>query len=145
MLQIARMQEAQGKPPEVCLPAYYKAYSYRCSRAEPIYHLANYYRLKEDYAAGYLMASIGTKIPVSKDLLFVERWIYDYGLPLEHSICAYWIGKYDECRDISLKILAIPNLPPQVKECVERNLSLANKKLADLYFENISLLKEKAA
>jgi len=145
MLQIARMQEAQGKPAEVLLPAYYKAFNYRSSRAEPIYQLANYYRLKEDYAAGYLMASIGTKIPLSKDLLFVERWIYDYGLPLEQSICAYWIGKFDECRDISLKILAIPKLPNHVKECVERNLSLANKKLADIYFENISLLKQKAA
>ena len=145
MLQIGRMQEALGKPAEVCLSAYYKAFNYRCTRAEPIYQLANYYRTKSDYAAGYLMASIGTRIPLSKDILFVERWIYDYGLPLELSICAYWIGKYEECRDVSLKILALPNLQNNVKECVERNLSLANKKLADLYFDNISLLKDKAA
>ena len=141
MLQIARLQEALGKPAEVCLPSYYRAFNFRPSRAEPVYQLANYYRLNEDYAAGYLMASIGTKIPLSHDLLFVERWIYDYGLPLEQSICAYWIGKYEECRDISLKILSLEKLPAQVQECVERNLNLANKKLADLYFDNISLLK----
>lgn len=145
MFQIARMLEAQGKSAEVILPAYYKTFDYRPSRAEPLYHVANYYRLKGDYASGYLIASIGTQIPVSKDLLFVERWIYDYGLPLEQSICAYWIGKYDECRDISLKILAQPKLPDHVQECVQRNLSLANKKLADLYFNNLSSLKEKAA
>lgn len=142
MLQIARMQEALGKPQEEVLGGFYKAYNYRSSRAEPIYQLAHYYRLKEDYAAGYLMASIGTKIPLSQDILFVERWIYDYGLPLEQSICAYWIGKYDECRDISLKILAVPKLPENVRECVERNLSLANKKLAELYLQNISSLRK---
>ncbi len=144
MLQIGRMQQAQGKSSDLFLPSYYHAYNYRSSRAEPIYQLANYYRSKGDYAAGYLMASIGAQIPLSKDLLFVERWIYDYGLPLELSICAYWVGKFEECRDVSLKILAQPNLPKNVKECVERNLSLANKKLADIYFNNLSL-KEKAA
>jgi hypothetical protein len=84
------------------------------------------------------MASIGTQIPLSQDVLFVERWIYDYGLLLEQSICAYWIGKYDECRDISLKILAVPKLPQNMRECVERNLLLANKKLAEIYIKNIS-------
>jgi glycosyltransferase involved in cell wall biosynthesis len=145
MLQIARMRQALNQPPETFLPGYYKAFNYRSTRAEPIYQLANYYRLKEDYASGYLMASIGSRIPVSKDLLFVERWMYDYGIPLEQSICAYWIGKYDECRDISLKILSQPKLPNHIRECVERNLSLANKKLAEIYFENVMTVKEKAA
>ena len=36
------------------------------------------------------MASVGNRIPLSKDLLFVEKWIYDYGIPFEQSICAYW-------------------------------------------------------
>lgn len=144
MLEVASMQQELGMSPDVFAPSFLKAYHYRPVRAEPLYQLANYYRTKEDYVSGYLIASIAYTIPTSKDVLFVRKWMYDYGIPLELSICAYWIGKYEESRNISLKILEKENIPESVRECVERNLSFANKKIIELYQNNI-LINKKAA
>lgn len=144
MLEEANMQRGLGMPSDTFVPSYLKAYHHRPVRAEPLYHLANYYRMKEDYVSGYLVASIAYSIPSSKDVLFVQKWMYDYGIPLELSICAYWIGKYEECRQVSLKMLEKPNLPEGVRECVERNLSFANKKIIEMYQNNV-LVNKKAA
>ncbi len=81
---------------------------------------------------GYLIASIAVKVPMPKDILFVQKWMYDYGALLELSICAYWIGKYEECAELSHRMLAIPNLPQEIRECVERNLAFANSKLLEV-------------
>ncbi len=133
MIQIGVLQDAIKMPPETFLGTFTKAFHYRPTRAEPLYHMANYYRTKENYAQGYLMASIGIKVPMPKDLLFVQKWMWDWGIPLELSICAYWIGKYEECLNVSHRILAIPNIPQNVRECVERNIACTNSKLLELY------------
>ncbi len=132
MLQVGLMQDALNMAPEIVMKSLYHAYHYRPTRAEPLYHLANYYRQKENYALGYLIATIGQNIPLSKDILFVDKWIYDYGLLLELSICAYWIGKYEECYQISQKLLNNTQLPLNVRACVEKNLSFAQTKLIEL-------------
>jgi hypothetical protein len=130
-LEIAKLQEILKKGHKIILKGYYDAYHYRPSRAESLYYLAKYYRNKNDFAAAYLIASIGAALPLPKDILFVEKWIYDYDMLLELSISAYWIGKYEECQSISKQLLAKPDLPQYVREVVERNLDFAITKLAE--------------
>ena len=131
-LQIAHLQRSLEMPPETFLASYYDAYHYRNTRPEPLYYIANYYRMKSNYALGYEIAKIGSNIPPTKDILFVEKWVSEYGLPLEQSICAYWIGNYKKCEKVSLKILNTPGIPDGVKECVEKNLSYTRTKLVNL-------------
>lgn len=45
------------------------------------------------------------------DGLFVEPWIYDYGLLDEYAVNAYWSGHYRDSLDAALKLLAQPNCP----------------------------------
>lgn len=131
LLQIGALQEALKESSETIIKSYYRAYNYRSSRAEPLYRLANYYREKGDYAAGYLMAHAALSIPVPKDVLFVEHWIYDYGALLELSICAYWVGRYAESKIACEAILAKTDIPQNVKECAERNLEFAKTKITE--------------
>lgn len=131
MLQIARLQEITKADPEIIMKSYYDAYHYRPGRAEPLYSLAKYYRSKNDFAAAYLVASIGRDIPMTKDVLFVEKWVYDYDMQLECSISAYWIGKYDECQKISKEILNQADLSQNIRETVEKNLGFANAKILE--------------
>lgn len=145
MLQKGILEKALKTSEETFLGTFAKTYHYRPTRVEPLYYLANYYREKENYATGYLVASVAANIPMTKDILFVQKWMYDYGVLLELSICAYWIGKYDECQKISQKILAIPHLPQNVKECVERNLSCANSKLLELCIQSPQFVDVKLA
>lgn len=130
-LRAAQMEAVLNLPSETVLKSFYDAFHYRNSRAETLYYLANYYREKGDYAQGYLIASVGTTIPLSTDVLFVEKWVYEWGLPLEQSICAYWTGQYEECQKISLKMLQNPDLPQYVRETVERNMGFNRLKLME--------------
>lgn len=127
MLQQAMMKEALNYPSEEIVSAYYKAYGYRPSRSEALYRLAFYYRRKGDYAAGYVVANTAMRIPPSTDILFVEKWMNDYGLPLEYSICAYWIGQHTECLLVSQSILSKNDIPENVRDCVQRNMEFATK------------------
>lgn len=131
MLQAALLQEKLRAPQEIINKSYYEAYHYRPSRAEPLYYLAKYYRSKNNFASAYLLSSIGMTIPYPKDILFVDKWIYDYDMQFENSINAYWIGKYEECQRISLQLLNNPNLPINIKEIVKKNLDFANQKMIE--------------
>ncbi len=130
-LQIAKLQQMLNKDPEIFIKSYYDAYHHRPSRVEPLYYLTKYYRSIGDHLKAYLIASIGLNVPASQDSLFVEKWINDYDMQLEFSVCAYWIGKYDECQIISANLLKKPDLPTNVREIVEKNISFANAKLVE--------------
>jgi glycosyltransferase involved in cell wall biosynthesis len=130
LYQIGIIQETLKKPEDVVNKSYSRAFQYRPVRAEPLYRLASYYRQKENYLMGYLLAQHALSIKQPNDPLFVETWIYDYGVLLEHSICAYWIGKYQEAFESSMKILTLKNLPDNIRECVNNNLRFITPKIA---------------
>lgn len=130
-LQVARLQEALKMPPEVVIEGYYNAFNYRPSRSEPLYGLATYYRNQGKFAEGYNVAKRGLMLPAATDILFVEKWIDDWGMLLEYSISAYWIENYIEALLSSKLMLANPTIPQGVRECVERNMVWVNSKLAE--------------
>lgn len=135
LLKIGELKENLGRPDKEVIQSYNRAYQYRRSRLEPLYHLAHFYREKGDFKSGYNICKIAQTLPPSNDILFVQQWMYDYGIPLELSICAYYIGKYDECQQISLEILKKENIPEDIKECVQNNLGFANAKLLEQILE----------
>ena len=141
--QIALLQEQINAPKETIINAYKDAYLFRPTRAEPLYYLANYFRSIQDFKSCYEIAKIGMAIPVPEDVLFIQKWIYEYGLALECSVGAYWIELYRKCRELSLKILKLPTIPSHVRECVLRNLGFANTKLVEKVLPNS--LEEKPA
>lgn len=128
MLQVGLLQEALGMNLKKIVASYEKAYAYRPSRIEPLYRLASLYRREENYLAGYQTALRGLDQRDSTDSLFVEKWIYDYGLLFEFSICAYWIDKYTESLLASRALLANPKLPVEIRESVQRNLKWVHEK-----------------
>lgn len=139
LLEVGNMKEYLNMPLEDVLGSYQRAYQYRRSRIEPLYYIARNFRVKEDFNSGYLAAKVALTVPVSKDILFVQQWMYDYGVLLELSICAYWLEKYEECQQISLDLLKRSNLPPNVRTCVENNLGFANAKLLEQIFNKVSM------
>ncbi len=136
--QICLLQEELKIEPEKIAKSYLDCFSSRPSRAEPLCHLATFYRLQGNYLLGYLVATYGLTLPYPSDTLFVERWVYDFGLLLEKSVCAYWIGKYQECLDLSQQLLKVGNLPANVRECVEKNIWWAQKQLKNLESQSYS-------
>lgn len=131
MVQIGLLNEKLKKEPELIKKSYSEAFDYRPSRIEPLYRLCFFNRSLGDFKGSYEAALKGLHVKVSSDLLFIEKWIYDYGLLLEYSIAAYWIEKYHEAFLSSQMMLADPNLPQHVRECVERNMYWINLKLEE--------------
>lgn len=106
--------------------AFIDAFNYRSSRAEPLFELANYYRRKEKYSAGYLFAKTGAEIPYpEKDILFVSQKIYDYLLLDELSVCAFWSGRHQESLDLCDRILASGKVPSNDVERIQNNRQYA--------------------
>lgn len=141
LYQIGILQETLQKDPEVVLESYNKAYTYYPSRAEPLYRIAHYQRQKGNHQAGYEAALLGlSKSPVTANHLFIDQWIYDWGLMLEFSICAYWLEKYTESWLASQLILSQKDLPDDVRECVENNLA---QWIKPKFIERVELLLPK--
>ena len=154
LYQVAELKESLKKEEDEVVKAYTAAYFFRPSRLEPLHRLCAYYRQKENYLMGYLVGNFALnafalesrkgnahplndlpvepkqlELQVPKDVLFLESWVYDYAFLLEYSICAYWIGKYQEAKDISNYLLSKPNLDTGVKECLQNNRDFSVMKL----------------
>lgn len=129
LLQVGMLQELTGESKDTIVKTYIRAFEFRPQRAEPLYRIANLYRREGNFVRGYDYAAKGLALRDCDDILFVENWIYQYGLLLEYSICAYWIEKYHEAFLASHLLLAQEKLPVHIRECVEKNLEWIQKKL----------------
>jgi glycosyltransferase involved in cell wall biosynthesis len=129
-LEVARAQEALAMPPETVLASYKRAFASRPSRIEPLYYIALHYRMKNEYEKAYQVAKLATTLPPAQDQLFVQQWMYDWGMPLELSIAAYWTDRVEECQQISQDLLK-KELDPNLRRCVENNLGFANSKILE--------------
>jgi FkbM family methyltransferase len=130
MLQIAKMQQCLKMPEEKFLKSYYDAYLYMPNRIEPLYYIATHCRKNKNYFSGYIISKLGVNTQSHNDVLFVEDWIYKYGLLLEYSLCAYYLKKYEEAKKASLKILNTKRLRENIYKRVEKNLEFINTKIS---------------
>jgi tetratricopeptide (TPR) repeat protein len=120
-VNLANCLERQGRDAEY-LSATLDAYQKRPTRAEPLHALAKYHRLKGHYGTATMFAEKGLSIPRPNDRLFIEDWVYDWGLREEYSIAGY----YDPAtRDRAFKIndgLATdPNVPEYLRQNARSN------------------------
>lgn len=130
-LQSALMKQLSKKPTEEIVESYNQAFQFRPNRIEPLYRLANYHREAGDFEKAYQVAKKGLHITDSKDVLFVERWIYDYGLLLEFSVSAYWTGRSTEALLATHLMLANEKIPQDIRDLASQNLVWTHKMLRE--------------
>ncbi len=131
LLQIAILQEELKMPADTVIDSYQKAFKYRPSRAEPLYRLAEYHRKNENFLEGYRAALLGLTIKEPEEVLFLENWMYDYGMLFSFSICAYWSGRYTESQLACQLLLTNQQLPEAIRDRVEKNLWCCNTKITE--------------
>ena len=92
--------------------AFLEAYNFCKFRSEPLYHIANHYRISGDYLHGYIYACMAINIPYPDNLLlFIYKSIYDYKILEELLLCVYNLGYFEKAIDIGRKLLSVKNLP----------------------------------
>lgn len=74
---------------------YLKAFSLRPYRAEPLVQIAQYYIDSGEMDLAFLFALRAVKLPYpKKDILFVEKYMYDFVRYDLLGICAWYVGEY---------------------------------------------------
>ncbi|MBV9193421.1 MAG: glycosyltransferase [Solirubrobacterales bacterium] len=99
-----------------------RAWNRAPERAEPLRVLAALYREGAEHHAAHLVAERGLSISIPVEGLFVERWVYEWGLLFEYSIAAYWIGQARAALQACDRLLALPQLPE-----AHRRQTIANR------------------
>lgn len=114
LYQIALLRQRKSEDWSMVLSAYLNAFTYRPSRMEPLYHIATYYRGLGQHHLALMYALPAENCQLPEDLLFVEKPIYEYLLPMELAIAAHWAGRYDLALAANNKILSNPLVPAAV-------------------------------
>lgn len=123
MYHRATLMELQGYPFQEVVQAYSQTYEQDPRHVAPLLRLSRFLAKNEMYYLGYLVAKKGSGIPFNPELILTEPWMFNWGIKFEQSVCAYWIGRYEESLKLSEEILSIPSLPDEVRETVKYNIS----------------------
>jgi glycosyltransferase involved in cell wall biosynthesis len=126
-----RLMEALGYSDTEILGSYLKAFEICPSRAEALHAATRYCRLNNKPHLGYMIGRWGIEIKAPEGALFLEPWIYDYGMLDEFSVVAYWAGHYSDSLDASRKLLKLRNLPESYSERIQQNAQFASEKLRE--------------
>lgn len=98
----------------------------RPTRAEPFYELARYFRAVGSHAICTLLAEAGLRIPYPEDdVLFIEPFVYRFGLIEEISIAAFYSQdpeQWSRGKWACLHLIENSATPPAQREQAERNL-----------------------
>lgn len=110
LLQVGVLKSENGDWPGG-MDSLVRAWEYRPQRLEACYELASRLRVAGRYHSAHAFALAGRDRPRPEDILFVQPWIYQWGLLFEFSITAYWTGDYRASLHACDKLLATRELP----------------------------------
>jgi glycosyltransferase involved in cell wall biosynthesis len=129
--EVGRLRERLGRPAAEVLAAYLGAYDACPRRAESLHAAARFTRLRGQHHLAYMLAKTALSIPKPDDGLFVEPWIYDFGLLDEFSIAAYWAGHLRESLEACDTLLSGGKLPAEHRARVIENHRFAEDRLRE--------------
>jgi glycosyltransferase involved in cell wall biosynthesis len=126
-----QLKESLGYPEDEIIGAYLRAYEHSPGRVESLHELVRYCYTNGKPALGYLIGKQAIKIPMPLRGLFVQAWIYEYGMLDEFASAAYWSGHYRDCLEACLRLLADAKIPADQRARIRTNANCAREKLAN--------------
>lgn len=121
----AQLKEALGYPEDEVILAYLRASKAQPLRAEALHGASRFCRNKRRYKEGAEIARRGISLSVPTGGLFVEAWVYQWGLLDEFAVNAYWSGDYRGSLDACLLMLSACELNEATKRRVVANARAA--------------------
>ena len=104
--------------------AFLEAFNFRPIRAEPLFHIAQIYRMKFNQPAlAYLFAKMAAEVPYpANDILFVPDIIYKFSILDEVAATAYYAGQPLIGHMACTKLLKENRVPASEIERIKGNL-----------------------
>ncbi|MEU0375495.1 glycosyltransferase [Streptomyces sp. NPDC006283] len=128
LLQVGILKARDGDWP-AGMDALVRAWEYRPARLEACYELSSRLRTMGHYHTAHAFVVAGLGRPVPDDLLFVNPWVYKWGLLFELSITAYWTGDWTGSLRACDRLLAMPGLPEKYRQQTLANREYAAQRL----------------
>ncbi|TPJ35329.1 glycosyltransferase family 25 protein [Mesorhizobium sp. B2-6-5] len=128
LLEAGNLMAALARPFDEVVAVFERATQIVPTRAEALHAASLYCRNQGRNAEGMEFARRGLDLTQPAGL-FVQPWVYDYGLLDEFAVNAYWTGAYRESLDACLKLLASDKLPADMLKRVVANARFAADKL----------------
>src|SRR4051812_6344675 len=129
LYKAGQLMEALGRDAETVLATYARASAACRARAEAAHAASRLCRLLGRFAQGCDLAEPVLAVPAPLGGLFVESWIYEYGLRDEFAVNAYWAGRHRDCLDVCLTLLAQETLPEGYRDRIAANARFALERL----------------
>ncbi len=121
LYQAAALLETTGAPRKEVVDAYLCAWEARPQRAEPLYQLARYHRLRNEFALAWLFAGQAVLIPRPADILFLDDSVYAWRSLDELAVSAYYAGAVEQGRAALRKLLDERLFPAEERQRIEGN------------------------
>jgi glycosyltransferase involved in cell wall biosynthesis len=110
---------------EQILQTYMRAQENLPYRSEALHAAIRYCRINGLNQQGYILGKHAITIEYPNGSLFVEKWIYDYGVLDEFSIVSYWAGHFEDSKIACEKLLSENKIPGHYIDRVKSNLQFA--------------------
>jgi glycosyltransferase involved in cell wall biosynthesis len=128
LLCAGRLMQALDYPDQEVIKIYRNAQKVCPNRLEAMYEACKLCRIKGYNEQGYVIGLEGISI-TGHDGLFVEEWIYNFGLKDEFAINAYWSEHFSECLSVCIDLLGRNDLPAHHRERIKKNALFAQERL----------------
>ena len=122
-LESAKILSTIGNTP-AALDHYFDAIEINPSRSEAYYYAGKLLNSIKYHRLASLVLSVAMDWKPSNDILFLERWIENWGLSLEYGVALWWSGNREKAKEIFEELLKVADIPHNVLDTVQRNLAL---------------------
>ena len=113
LYRAAQLKEALGDDPAAVIAIYLRASDVAPNRAEALHGASRLCRNTGRHQEGFDIAKRGLGLTAPDDGLFVEAWIYDWGLRDEFAVNASWTGHYHDCLEAFVALVSSPKCPEE--------------------------------
>lgn len=144
LYRVAICKALRDRPWTEIHEAFLAAYNLRPSRAEPLFHIAQVYRMKFNQPAiAYIYAKMAADIPYPKDdILFIPDQIYKFNILDELAAVAFYAGRPDIGYQAS-KILLEQNRAPESEiSRIQQNFQKYKDIMENIQKQNEQLAKQ---
>ncbi len=124
LLRSAFLKGRLDRPAKDVLESFKQAHLVSPDRAESYAYLADYLRKRENHVMSYLLLKSVLSLPSPKQYFRVDADLYRFGRLALLAECAWRIGRISESYDAIEKLLAIEDLPEQIRINMEKNRAL---------------------
>ena len=131
LLNVAYLMEGLDAPAEAICAVYDRAIAVCPERAEARHGASRICSDNGDYARGLRYAEAGLPTRMPPEGLFLQTWIYRYGLRHECAVNSFYTGQYRACLHAGFEILGQPEVKAEHRSRIATLCRMALAKMVD--------------